>query len=299
MIATRISRGHDPVALGRADRGLVRRYGLAARCRRVRAAEVPVLSLEEPGSKPRDASRAEIAERSRGRRQRGHRARLRRHGRLARACRRIGVPVVDGVSAGVQIAEALVGLGLKTSKAGGWATPSTRPMPARRRRSLRAKNPQDERPRHQHHAPRRSRLGGRVGGAEGWNPGLDDAPAFRAADPDGFLMGFDGEDRSPRSRSCATARISASSASISAAPEPRGQGHGMGEIWQAGMGVLAAARSASTASSRSRPITRKSGFALAHRNIRYGGQATASEIVRSAPRRSRVDASRSRRLARL
>src|SRR5690606_1981637 len=25
---------------------------------------------------------------------------------------------------------------------------------------------------------------------EGWNPGLDDAAAFHAADPSGFLMGF-------------------------------------------------------------------------------------------------------------
>ena len=26
--------------------------------------------------------------------------------------------------------------------------------------------------------------------AEGWNPGLDDTPAFHAVDPDGFFMGF-------------------------------------------------------------------------------------------------------------
>ena len=29
---------------------------------------------------------------------------------------------------------------------------------------------------------------------EGWNPGLDDLEAFHAADPNGFLMGFEGDE---------------------------------------------------------------------------------------------------------
>ncbi|MFN8075831.1 MAG: aspartate/glutamate racemase family protein [Kineosporiaceae bacterium] len=40
----------------------------------------------------------------------------------------LGVPVVDGVSAGVQLAQALVGLGLKTSKVGVAAPPEDRPV---------------------------------------------------------------------------------------------------------------------------------------------------------------------------
>ena len=34
-----------------------------------------------------------------------------------------GLPVIDGVAAAVKLAESLVGLGLKTSKRGGYATP--------------------------------------------------------------------------------------------------------------------------------------------------------------------------------
>ena len=43
---------------------------------------------------------------------------------LARDCRRIyGVPVIDGVSAAVKQAEALVSHGLSTSKRGSYASP--------------------------------------------------------------------------------------------------------------------------------------------------------------------------------
>lgn len=41
---------------------------------------------------------------------------------------RLGVPVVDGVGAAVRLAESLVALGLRTSRAGAWA----RPLPKRR-----------------------------------------------------------------------------------------------------------------------------------------------------------------------
>jgi allantoin racemase len=42
----------------------------------------------------------------------------------------VGVPVVDGVRAGVRIAEALVGMGLRTSKVGAYAPPAGNPMTA-------------------------------------------------------------------------------------------------------------------------------------------------------------------------
>ena len=38
-----------------------------------------------------------------------------------------GLPVVDGVAAAVKLAEGLHGLGLKTSKAGGYAPPRPKP----------------------------------------------------------------------------------------------------------------------------------------------------------------------------
>ena len=51
--------------------------------------------------------------------------------------------------------------------------------------------------------------------AEGWNPGLDDAHCFYAADPQGFFLGELDGARSAACRRSATARASASSASIS------------------------------------------------------------------------------------
>lgn len=100
------------------------RYGLASRCSRVRASEVPVLELEEPGSKARTKISAEI--------------RLALEEDKAEAivlgCAGMadlasslasehGVPVLDGVSCAVKLAEGLVGLGLKTSAIGGYARP--------------------------------------------------------------------------------------------------------------------------------------------------------------------------------
>lgn len=41
--------------------------------------------------------------------------------------RRLGLPVIDGVAAATRLVEALVGLGLRTSKAGGYAAPLPKP----------------------------------------------------------------------------------------------------------------------------------------------------------------------------
>jgi allantoin racemase len=44
----------------------------------------------------------------------------------ARLTAEIGVPVLDGVGCAVKLAEALVALGLRTSKSGGYAYPRTK-----------------------------------------------------------------------------------------------------------------------------------------------------------------------------
>ena len=102
---------------------LVQRYGMAGRVK-VRAADIPVLSLEDPASNAGERLRAEIA--------------LALHDDRAEAIvlgcagmadltaelqREFGVPVVDGVAAAVKQAEALVSLGLTTAKCGAYATP--------------------------------------------------------------------------------------------------------------------------------------------------------------------------------
>ena len=100
------------------------RYGLAARAAGLRAAEVPVLALEDATSDALARISAEIEA-----------AKAEDHceaivlgcagmadlaGSLAA---RHGLPVVDGVACAVAFAESLARLGLKTSRLGGYASP--------------------------------------------------------------------------------------------------------------------------------------------------------------------------------
>ena len=100
------------------------RYGLASRCAKVRAAEVPVLALEDAGSPARARISQEIAA-----------------AKLHDGCEAIvlgcagmadlaqilsaehGLPVIDGVSVAVGLIEMLARSKLRTSKLGGYAQP--------------------------------------------------------------------------------------------------------------------------------------------------------------------------------
>ena len=100
------------------------KYGLAARCGRVRAAEVPVLALEDKGSDAR--RRIEVEIEAAKREDRAEAIVLGCAGMVdlaAALSARHGLPVVDGVTAAVVLIEALVRLGLATSKVGGYAEP--------------------------------------------------------------------------------------------------------------------------------------------------------------------------------
>ena len=107
---------------------LVRNYGMEHHCRRVRATDIPVLELENPNS---SASAMILAECERAIVEDGS-------GAIVLGCAgmadlnkyledKLGVPVIDGVTAAVKFAEALVGLGLKTSKRGDLAYPLHKP----------------------------------------------------------------------------------------------------------------------------------------------------------------------------
>jgi len=100
------------------------RYGLIARCARVRAAEVPVLALEEPGSSARVRVSAEIARAIEEDRAEAIVLGCVGMADLAKAMsKEHGLPVIEGVSAAVKMAEGLASLDLTTSKRGGWAAP--------------------------------------------------------------------------------------------------------------------------------------------------------------------------------
>jgi allantoin racemase len=102
----------------------LRKYGLAERCARVRAAEVPVLALEERNPDALSGISGEIAAAMGGDRADaivlGCAGMADLAGELAA---KHGLPVVDGVAAAVTLAEGLVRLGLKTSRLGPYAAP--------------------------------------------------------------------------------------------------------------------------------------------------------------------------------
>ncbi len=102
---------------------LVRRYGMAERAR-VRAADIAVLALEDPNSGARDRLRSEIANAIAEDKAEAIVLGCAGMADLARTLQReFGMPVIDGVGAAVKQAEALVALGLTTSKRGTYASP--------------------------------------------------------------------------------------------------------------------------------------------------------------------------------
>jgi allantoin racemase len=100
------------------------RYGLASRCARVRASDVPVLELEVPGSNARHRISEEIERAIRDDRAEAIVLGCAGMADLAAALsREHGLPVLDGVACAVQLCESLVSLGLSTSKRGGYQVP--------------------------------------------------------------------------------------------------------------------------------------------------------------------------------
>lgn len=99
-------------------------YGAMRRLRRVRAIDLPVLALEEEPERSFDLLCAEI--RACASQDRAELVILGCAG-MAELCDRLsaktGVPVIDGVTAAVRLAEALVGMGAATSKLGSYNWP--------------------------------------------------------------------------------------------------------------------------------------------------------------------------------
>jgi allantoin racemase len=116
-IVTTMERSRQPLE------HLVHRYGMAARCT-VRAADIPVLSLEDPSSNAKARLRAEMTEALRHDRADAIVLGCAGMADLVSALRaEFGVPVIDGVAAAVKQAEMLVTLGLTTAKRGAYARP--------------------------------------------------------------------------------------------------------------------------------------------------------------------------------
>ena len=100
------------------------RYGLASRCAKVRASDVPVLELEVPGSNARGKISEEIARAIGEDRAEAIVLGCAGMADLAAAlAASMALPVLDGVACAVRLCESLVGLGLVTSKRGGYQVP--------------------------------------------------------------------------------------------------------------------------------------------------------------------------------
>ena len=106
--------------------------------------------------------------------------------------------------------------------------------------------------------------------SEGWNPGLFDAGPFRSVDPDGMLVGL--LDNEPVAVISAL-RYDDSFGFIGfyiVRPDCRGQGYGW-KIWEAGMARLGSRTIGLDGILAQQENYSRSGFVLAHRNIRYQG----------------------------
>jgi hypothetical protein len=110
--------------------------------------------------------------------------------------------------------------------------------------------------------------------AEGWNPGVNDAVCFHAADPDGFLAGLLDDEL------VATISVVKYGASFGflglyiVKPAHRGCGYGL-SIWNAGLAHLGQRTIGLDGVVAQQDNYRRSGFSLAYRNIRYQGTSAA------------------------
>ena len=100
------------------------KYGMDRRCRKVRAADLPVLALEDDDGDAYTRVREEI---TLSRNEDHIEAVILGCAGMAdlthRLTRDTGLPVIDGVVAGVKLLEGLVGAGISTSKIGAYAQP--------------------------------------------------------------------------------------------------------------------------------------------------------------------------------
>ena len=116
--------------------------------------------------------------------------------------------------------------------------------------------------------------------AEGWNPGLADAACFATADPEGFLIGeLDGAPAA--TVSCVN--YSAGFAFLGfyiVREDVRGRGLGL-RIWNAAIAHAGPRVIGLDGVVAQQQNYRRSGFALAYANIRYGGVLAAPDAPRA------------------
>ncbi len=106
--------------------------------------------------------------------------------------------------------------------------------------------------------------------AEGWNPGIQDADCFYPADPKGFLMGLLDDEPIGCISVVAYDDSFGFLGFYIVKPKFRGRGFGI-QLWNAGMAYLRDRNVGLDGVVEQQENYKKSGFRLAHRNIRYQG----------------------------
>lgn len=105
---------------------------------------------------------------------------------------------------------------------------------------------------------------------EGWNPGLKDADCFKAVDPTGFLVGCLGDEPIA---SISVVRYSSTFGFLGfyiVRADQRGRGFGY-RLWRAGIAYLEDRTVGLDGVVAQQDNYARSGFVLAHRNVRFGG----------------------------
>jgi hypothetical protein len=105
---------------------------------------------------------------------------------------------------------------------------------------------------------------------EGWNPGLDDADAFYAQDPSGFLMGRLDDEPVACISVVKYGRDFSFLGLYIVRPQHRGKGYGK-SIWDAGIASAGDRTIGLDGVVAQQDNYRKSGFVLAHRSARWSG----------------------------
>ena len=116
---------------------------------------------------------------------------------------------------------------------------------------------------------------------EGWNPGIHDAAAFYQADPTGFLAGKY-QDQIIATISAVKYGSDFSFIGLYIVKEKfRGKGFGL-QIWEAAIANLAGRNIGLDGVLAQQDNYKKSGFKLAHRNIRFAGKSAKSTLTTRA-----------------
>lgn len=107
---------------------------------------------------------------------------------------------------------------------------------------------------------------------EGWNPGIGDAVAFRAADPEGFVGAFDDGEMVAGISAVAYGAGFGFVGLYICRPDRRGEGHGRA-VWDAGMARLGNRIIGLDGVAEQQANYQRKGFLPAYETVRFSGRA--------------------------